>query len=106
MSQAKDNSSLISLCINAMHEFLTVAQTQDVSLNEKDIDDIINYYITYKGEKKTSMLMDTLHERQTENDYLAGKIVEIANQEHVKVPIIFTLYNLIKVREEIYLKRS
>ena len=102
----KNNPSLISLCVNAMREFLIVAKTQKVCLEEKDIDDIINYYITYNGAKKTSMLMDVLYERRTENDYLAGRVIEIAAREQVSVPIISTLYNLIRAKEEIYLKRK
>ena len=45
----KTSSKIQELCVQAMHEFLMVAQYENVELMKKDIDDVIDYYITYKG---------------------------------------------------------
>lgn len=55
-----------------------VAQYENVELIKKDIDDVIDYYITYKGSKKTSMLEDIMNNRKTENEYLAGDLIRLA----------------------------
>ena len=78
---------------------------ENVELMKKDIDDVIDYYITYKGSKKTSMLEDIMNNRKTENEYLAGDLIRLAEKHGVSTPMIKTLYYLIKIREEQYLER-
>lgn len=101
----KTSSKIQELCVQAMHEFLMVAQYENVELMKKDIDDVIDYYITYKGSKKTSMLEDIMNNRKTENEYLAGDLIRLAEKHGVSTPMIKTLYYLIKIREEQYLER-
>ncbi|WP_282144794.1 ketopantoate reductase family protein [Thomasclavelia cocleata] len=91
------------LCRNAMHEFLLVAQYENVDLIKKDIDDIINYYVNYRGKKKTSMLEDILHSRPTENEFLAGDLIRLAKKNGISTPMIETLYLLLKIRENQYI---
>lgn len=83
-----------------------VAQYENVELIKKDIDDVIDYYITYKGSKKTSMLEDIMNNRKTENEYLAGDLIRLAEKHDVSTQMIKTLYYLIKIREEQYLERQ
>lgn len=94
------------ICEKAMQEFLTVAHAENVDLTEKDIQDTMDYYISYLGGKKTSMLVDVLNERKTENDYLAGTILQIAAQHGIECPIISTLYYLMEVKEEVYMEKK
>ena len=86
-----------------MHEFLLVAQYENVDLIKKDIDDIINYYVNYRGKKKTSMLEDILHSRPTENEFLAGDLIRLAKKNGISTPMIETLYLLLKIRENQYI---
>lgn len=102
----KTSCEIQELCIQAMHEFLLVAQYENVELLKKDIDDVIEYYITYKGSKKTSMLEDIMNNRKTENEYLAGNLIKLAEKHGVSTPMIKTLYLLIKIREEQYMGRE
>lgn len=97
------SSEIQILCRNAMHEFLLVAQYENVNLIRSDIDDIIDYYVNYKGMKKTSMLEDILNNRPTENEFLAGELVRLAEKYGLNTPMIKTLYFLIKIREEQYM---
>lgn len=102
----KTSPEIQELCIQAMHEFLLVAQYENVDLLKKDIDDVIEYYITYKGSKKTSMLEDIMNNRRTENEYLAGDLIRLAQKHGISTPMIKTLYLLIKIREEQYMGKE
>ncbi len=99
-------SELQNLCTNAMREFVLVANAEGVNLTEKDINDVINYYVSYSGNKQTSMLVDVTLERKTENAYLAGTLTSLAKKYQIDVPIIRTLYYLIEVKEEVYMEKK
>lgn len=105
-SYFKKSQEIQMLCKNAMHEFLLVAQYENVNLIKKDIDDIIDYYVNYKGKKKTSMLEDILNNRPTENEFLAGDLIKLAKKHSIDTPMIKTLYLLIKIREDQYTLRD
>ena len=102
----KLDSNLQMICRMAMDEFLKIARAEKVELDEKDINDIINYYVTYVGSKKTSMLMDVVNERKTENQYLAGSALDIAKKHGLELPVISTLYRLMEIKEEVYMERN
>ena len=105
-SNFKDSPELQNLCTMAMKEFITVAKAEGVSLSEQDIQAILNYYINYNGSKRTSMLEDVSHRRKTENEYLAGKIIELAKLHHINAPVISSLYMLLKIKESLYLSEK
>ena len=98
--------NLQKICRMAMDEFLEIAKAEKVELGKSDINDIINYYVTYVGSKKTSMLMDVINERKTENQYLAGSALEIAQKHGLELPVISTLYRLMEIKEEVYMERN
>ncbi|MFI3202467.1 MAG: ketopantoate reductase family protein [Eubacteriales bacterium] len=98
-SMFKESKELVSICRQAMEEFLLVADASGVDLSEDDIEDIVLYYTTYSGNKKTSMLEDIVNRRRTENEYLAGYAVDIAYKYNIKIPIIESLYKLITIKE-------
>ena len=100
-------TDLQEVCRQAMNEFLTVANAEGVDLTKKDIDDIIDYYVTYIGSKKTSMLVDVMNENKTENDYLAGEILRVAKKHEITdLPTIKTLYYLMEVKEAVYMEKK
>ena len=99
-------SDLQTVCRQAMREFVGIARAEGVFLEEKDIDDVIAYYVSYIGSKKTSMLMDVTNERKTENDYLAGTALQLAKKHGLNVPIISTLFYMMEVKEEVYMERK
>lgn len=99
-------SNLQELCVSAMQEFIHIANAEGVNLTARDIKDVINYYVSYDGNKKTSMLVDVIMERKTENAYLAGTLVTLAHKHNIAIPIISTLYYLIEVKEEVYMEKK
>lgn len=102
-SKFRSYDALEVVCRKSMEEFVRVANAEDIPLTDADIDDVIQYYVSYKGAKKTSMLEDVLHHRRTENEYLAGTLLKMAEKNHIPVPATETLYLLMKAKEEIYL---
>lgn len=101
-SMFKNSLDLQYLARQCMNEFLKVAIAECVDLSNDDIDDIINYYITYSGHKKTSMLVDVLNNRKTENEYILGEILKKGKNHGIYMPITETLYRLVKIKESIY----
>lgn len=102
-SKFRTYEELQTICRKSMREFVEVARAKDIPLGEEDIEDIIEYYVGYKGAKKTSMLEDVLHHRRTENEYLAGTLLQMAKKKQIPVPATENLYLLMKAKEEIYL---
>ncbi len=91
------------ICRSVMKEFATVAYTEGVIITDDDIDDVMNYFIHYTSSKHTSMLEDVIHQRRTENDYIAGHIVNLAAANGISVPFTTMLYELMKIREDVYM---
>lgn len=105
-SDFKDSVALQTLCRKTMKEFTEVAKAEGIALTEQDIDDITSYYVNYNGNKRTSMLEDVSHKNRTENEYLAGNISQLAKKHNIFVPIINTLYELINIKENLYLEKK
>ena len=105
-SQFKNHIALQNICRTCMQEFIRVAQREAVELNAEDIEDIIKYYVSYIGDKKTSILMDVLNARKTENEYLAGALLRKAGQYGLWLPVTSTLYYLVKAKESIYMENK
>ncbi len=103
-SDFKDTVELQQICREIMKEFMFIAKLENVDLLEKDIDDIIDYYVNYRGNKHTSMLEDVINKRRTENDFLAGEICRLAQKHNVQTPLIKSLHSLIAIKEKLYLK--
>ena len=98
--------NLQAVCRGAMQEFLRIAEAEKVDLTERDIEDVIEYYVSYTGSKKTSMLTDVLNGRKTENDYLAGTALDMGKRHDIPLPIISTLYYLMEMKENVYMGRK
>lgn len=94
------------LCRRTMKEFVLVANRNAINLNENDIEDVIKYYLSFRVSKHTSMLEDVIHKRKTENEYIAGYISKLAAEMSVYTPNIDMLYNLVKIKETVYLKEK
>lgn len=105
-SMFKFFQDLQKICIDVMEEFLRIAKEENVAMTRDDIQDIIEYFVSYNGDKKTSMLMDVIHERKTENDYLAGTALEIAKSHGISTPRIEMLYYLMESKERVYMEKG
>ena len=101
-SDFSSERELVRLCRASMNEFVKVAKAEGVALTQSDVDDVINYFVTYEGSKRTSMLEDVIACRRTENEFIAGELVRRAITHGIEVPVTRTLYGLMKVKESLY----
>ncbi len=99
------SSDVLLLCRRVMKEYCKISFSEGIELTDKDIEDIINYFLSFKVSKRTSMLEDVLNKRQTENEFIAGYISKLAKKRSIDCPNIDMLYYLIKIKEEVYLNK-
>lgn len=93
------------LCRRTMTEFIAVAKTKQIELTQQDMEDVIRYFLSFTVSKHTSMLEDVLNNRPTENEYIAGYISKLAKSVGIYTPNIDMLYSLVKIKEDVYMKR-
>ncbi len=102
-SDFKHSIALQDICRDLMREFVLIANAKHIYLDESDIESVIQYFVNYKGEKSTSMLDDVLNKRMTENEYIAGEAIRVAESLNISVPSIEIVYKLVKAKESLYL---
>ena len=86
----------------AMQETIDVAKAAGVDLRD---DDIPNWYAILRSlgaDNKTSMLQDIEAKRKTEAPWFSGRLIELAKQYGIDVPVNQTLYRIIKTKELLY----
>ncbi|MBR0400178.1 MAG: ketopantoate reductase family protein [Mogibacterium sp.] len=93
------------VCRTIMQEFRFVAATEDVLITAADIADVMEYFMTYRESKRTSMLEDVINKRPTENEYIAGYIKRLAEKNGVAAPFTDMLYSIMRIKEDVYLGR-
>lgn len=88
----------------SMKEILTIAKYEKVSLNENDLNEVLEYLTTYTLTKKTSMLQDVQNHTKTEVNYFSGEVIKLSRKWNCNCPVNTTMYYLIKSKEKIYLQ--
>lgn len=101
-----DSIELQTICRRIMKEFLLVANAENVGLTTADIDEVTDYFVGFRTDKITSMLQDVLSERKTENEYITGELLRMAEEHHIDLPINKTMYSLIKIKEAVYMEKK
>jgi 2-dehydropantoate 2-reductase len=91
-----ENEFLKRFIGKTVEEALQVAKLKDINLSERDYVDLTYSVAEKTYDNKNSMLQDVLRGNPTEIDFLNGKIVEIAKEVGIKVPINELLTFLIK----------
>ena len=79
-----------------VEEALKVAKLKEITLSDRDYVDLMYSVAEKTYDNKNSMLQDILKAKPTEIDFLNGRIVEIAKDIGIKVPINELLTFLIK----------
>ena len=100
-----DSPEVQELCRDTMKEFAQVAKCKGLNLTDEDIEDIMQYYLSFTVSKHTSMLEDVINKRLTENEFIAGYISKLADENNINAPNIKMLYALMKVKEQVYLNK-
>ncbi len=84
----------------AMGETVNIARARNIELRRQDIEDLIEILKTLSPEGKTSMYQDIAAGRKTEVEMFAGKLIELAEQHGIEVPVNRVLYSLLRAKEE------
>ena len=98
--QLLQNEKIKHLMGEAVKEALRVAEFKKINLSKKDYVGIMYDVAEKTSENKNSMLQDVLKGKNTEIDYINGRIVKYAHELGMNVPINETLTYLIKGLEQ------
>jgi len=91
-----ENENLKKYMGIAVKEALDVAKLKEIEISERDYIDLMYSVAEKTYNNKNSMLQDILKGKPTEIDFLNGKIVELAKELNMKVPINEILTFLVK----------
>ena len=89
-----------SLMEAAMREALELAKLEGINLVDQDIEEWYGFLNSLSPNGKTSMLQDIEADRKTEMEIFGGKVVRLADEHGVDVPVNKTLLRIIHVLEE------
>jgi len=84
----------------AMREALELAKLEGINLEDQDIEEWYGFLNSLSPNGKTSMLQDIEAGRKTEMEIFGGKVVRLAEEHGVAVPVNQTLARIIRVLEE------
>jgi 2-dehydropantoate 2-reductase len=88
-----------ALMNSLMEEVIALAQPAGVNLVEEDVKEWDKVLKTLSPDGKTSMLQDMEAGRKTEVEVFGGKVVQLARQYNVPVPVNEALLRIIQVLE-------
>ena len=91
---------------SAMEEVIHVARKAKINLTEQDIADWHAFLSNLPPAGKTSMLQDVEAGRKTEVEIFAGKVLSLGEQFRVPTPVNQTLFRILKVTEQSYLRNQ
>ena len=97
------NSDIQKLMDSAMFETVRVAEAAGVDLRDEDVPEWYPILNSLGADNKTSMLQDIEAGRRTEADWFSGRLVSLARQYGLTVPVNETLYRILKTREAMFL---
>jgi len=90
---------LMESVYNLEKESLKVARAEGIELDEEDIRKSMLNALEKGYEYKTSMLLDIINKRNTEIDFLNGKIIELGKKHNIETPLNLLIYGIIKALE-------
>ena len=80
-----------------------VAKADGVDVSEKDCLEMFNRIVDSRQTNKSSMAFDVLKNRKTEIDFISGAVSKIGKKHGVKTPLNDLMYNIIKIKEGMYI---
>ena len=89
-----------TMMIEAMKEVRKVAESQGISLTDKDIEGWLTLLSGLDPNGRTSMCQDVLAGRKTEVDLFSGTILSLAKEAGIQVPVNEYLYEKIRDLED------
>jgi len=86
-----------------VREGLAVAAAEGVAIPAEEADHILEKVIASRQENKTSMCVDVLKKRQSEVDFINGRIVALAKRHGIQTPVNVAMVFFVKALEAKFL---
>lgn len=94
MKEAMNNSDTLEVIEQILYEAVQVANAESIKLPDNFIKLAIRY-LSNAGNHMPSLAVDLINKRETEIDYMNGKIVDYGRKHYIKTPINLVLTNLV-----------
>ncbi|MEI6437037.1 MAG: 2-dehydropantoate 2-reductase, partial [Bacteroidota bacterium] len=94
MKEAMNNADTLEIIEQILYEAVQVANAEEIKLPENFIKMAIRY-LNNAGNHMPSLAVDLINKRETEIDYMNGKIVDYGRKHYIKTPINLVLTNLV-----------
>ena len=94
MKEAMNNGSTLEIIEQILYEAVQVACAEEVKLPDNFIKLAIRY-LNNAGNHMPSLAVDLINKRETEIDYMNGKLVDYGRKHYIKTPINLVLTNLV-----------
>jgi len=94
MKEAMNNADTLEIIEQILYEAVQVSSAESVKLPENFIKLAIRY-LNNAGNHMPSLAVDLINKRETEIDYMNGKIVDYGRKHYIKTPINLVLTNLV-----------
>lgn len=105
MKQAMDLPETYHVVENLVREGIAVAAAAGYDYGDDFFDFCINY-LRKGGHHKPSTLVDVENKRETEIDFLNGKIVEYGEELGIPTPYQSTITSLLRAKQELYMNEG
>ncbi|MEI7896966.1 MAG: 2-dehydropantoate 2-reductase [bacterium] len=94
MKEAMTNADTLEIIEQILYEAVQVASAEAIKLPDNFIKLAIRY-LNNAGNHMPSLAVDLINKRETEIDYMNGKIVDYGRKHYIKTPINLVLTNLV-----------
>ena len=94
MKEAMDNGDTLEIIEQILYEAVQVSSAEAIKLPDNFIKLAIRY-LSNAGNHMPSLAVDLINKRETEIDYMNGKIVDYGRKHYIKTPINLVLTNLV-----------
>ncbi|TSA26016.1 MAG: ketopantoate reductase family protein [Bacteroidetes bacterium] len=94
MKEAMNNKDTLEIIEQILYEAVQVSAAEAIKLPDNFIKLAIRY-LSSAGNHMPSLAIDLINQRETEIDYMNGKIVDYGRKHYVKTPINLVLTNLV-----------
>jgi 2-dehydropantoate 2-reductase len=94
MKEAMDDEDTAEVIEQILYEAAQVANAEEIKLPQNFIK-LAMRYLKNAGNHMPSLAIDLINKRETEIEYMNGKIVEFGRKHYIKTPINLVLTNLV-----------
>ncbi|MBE0646198.1 MAG: ketopantoate reductase family protein [Bacteroidales bacterium] len=94
MKEAMNNKDTLEIIEQILYEAVQVSCAEEIKLPDNFIKLAIRY-LNNAGNHMPSLAVDLINKRETEIDYMNGKIVDYGRKHYIKTPINLVLTNLV-----------